>query len=344
LNSAPSSANAMPQALSFDPLRGTATLLWAELLRHLLNNGHFNRQTVARLSGGEEFLRELDSRDGTDSIAATGVTAEKLHQVVDFFRTARSIVFIHSPDREIDRAPFDCEMIANFMLLLRAHDARAELILPRLIPNGAGMEIMGVDPMFLPGKTRPGGLPGAANSNELLQLLQDGRIRAALIIGEDPFYDEAARGVFRNTGFIAAMDWKMTETIHFANVALPGTLFLESSGTRCNFEGIPVTYSSALEAPSGMPGWKVLYKLAAALGVRLPAPDLESLAAQIDSIIHNRCGQYTTFYWNTTGEKRVWNGTGKLVAVAPRVETTAITPYLTHTGRYRKMLREIAGR
>ena len=54
------------------------------------------------------------------------------------------------------------------------------------------------------------------------------------------------------------MDWTRTETTRYADVVLPGSTYLETAGTRCNFEGALVEYSRAVEPPSGASGDEVL--------------------------------------------------------------------------------------
>ncbi|MBN1308801.1 MAG: FAD-dependent oxidoreductase [Chitinispirillaceae bacterium] len=340
LSSMPGSSMAIPQALALDPLRGTATLLWNALMRRMYRDGIFKRESVLSLPGGEQFAGGLARYDDGDADTMTGVSALKLRQAARLFGNARTVVFIHGLDRQIDRAPYDCETIANLMLLLRSQGIQTELLLPRLVPNGAGLEIMGAAPEFLPGKTEIRDIAGARNSAELLRMLREGDLKAALIIGEDPFHDDTVRGFFRNAEFVAAIDWRMTETVHFADVALPGTLFLETEGSRCDFLGRLVTYTPVVKPPSGVPGWKVLYDLARTLGVIVSDTGVEGIAASIDRIVRRGCGRYAPFYWNS-GEERKWDGTGRLITVAPQAEPRVISSFLSHTDRYGKMLREI---
>ncbi|MBN1578102.1 MAG: FAD-dependent oxidoreductase [Chitinispirillaceae bacterium] len=340
LNSSPGSSNSFPQALVLDPPRGTTTLLWKAIMRRMYREGFLKRESVISIPGGEKFVGEFERYDDGVSIDATEVSASKLLQAIGLFGKAGTVVFIHGIDRQIDCAPHDCEVIANFMLLLRAHGIRTELLLPRIIPNGAGMEIMGTVPQFLPGKTRSRGLAGAQDSAELLTMLRDGDIRAALIIGEDPWRDDEARGCFRNAESLVAIDWKMTETVQFADIALPGTLFLETPGTRCDFLGTPVRYAPVLKQPSNIPGWKIAYNLAIALGVQVPASDIEGITDRVESVVRKSCGEYGPFYWNK-GEARRWKGSGRLIKVTPRVEPGTLSPLLTHTERYKKILRDV---
>ena len=111
----------------------------------------------------------------------------------------------------------------------------------------------GADPAFTAGRIPAGdSFKGARSHKELRGLLEAGEIRAALIIGEDPMAWGRTGAWFGNVEFMAAMDWTDTETTRFANVVLPGSTFLETNGTRCNFEGRVARFIRAVEPPAGV--------------------------------------------------------------------------------------------
>jgi predicted molibdopterin-dependent oxidoreductase YjgC len=212
----------------------------------------------------------MASRDfGVDSVAGmSGIGADDIRKAAEIIRNAKKIVFIHSLDRAEDHAPGDVETLANFVALLRSVGIEADLLLPRLISNSAGLEITGADPAYATGKAPvPDDVPGARTHEDLIGILQAGEIRGTLIIGEDPLAWPGTGSWFHNIEFLAAMDWTPTETTQFADVVLPGSTYLETEGTRCNFEGRLIRFEQALEPPAGFSGREILQKLAAKLGV-----------------------------------------------------------------------------
>jgi formate dehydrogenase major subunit len=333
-NSTLDTTDQLLSTLAMDPMRGRAAILWNGVLQVLLDEGFFKSAAVKKIPGAKEFLAKRDfPMDEVSSLS--GVDSESIRRAVDIIRGARRIVFIYSPDRTQDQAPGDMETIANFIVLLRSSGVQADLLLPRNISNSAALEVAGVDPSYGPGRVAgPRRMPGAKTHRELRELLEDGEIRAALIIGEDPIAWRQTGSWFRNVEFLAAMDWTDTETTQLADVVLPGSTYLETAGTRCNFEGKLVEFGRAVEPPSGVSGTEVLRGIAAELGVDT------AKRADIGNAVKKNLGDLKCFYWNT-GEDRIYDDAMKLVAIEPAVRPGVMLPPLTHGERYKREIREV---
>ncbi|MBN2587489.1 MAG: FAD-dependent oxidoreductase [Candidatus Fermentibacteraceae bacterium] len=317
-------------ALAVDPMRGRASIFWNAVMQVLIDDGDVNPMN---LKGGEEFLRD---RSASIELAAAkaGVGVSDIYETAELLRFSGNVVFIHSPDRAQDASPDDMEIFADLTLLLRDAGKTADILLPRLLANSAGLEVMGADPAFMTGR-KPSGkeLPGAASSQELRLLLEDGKLRGALIIGENPLEYNRPGSWFRNTEFIAAMDWTDTETTRFADYILPGTTYLETPGTRCNFEGRLLEFTGAVMPPSGKSGTDVLQGLASAFGIDASVDDL-------DARVLENLGDLARIYWNT-GQERHWDGSGRLVPVSAEARAASIQPPLTHSQEYRQEIRQV---
>lgn len=323
-------------AVTMDPMRGRSTVLWNEIIQRLIEGGRPDGEALASVAGSGELLAALKMLPG-DAAALCGVDSATIEQALEHLAGAESIVFIHSPDRRQDQAPGDLEALANLMLLLRAAGARAELLLPRLISNTAALELAGADPAFAPGrKPAPRGIAGARSRGELLGLLERGEIRGALVIGEDPLAWDPTGAWLQNVEFLAAIDWTETETTRFADVVLPGSTFLETAGTRCNFEGRVTGYAQAVEPPAGVSGRVVLEALAIEFGISPP----QDFGAAIERELAGGAGDMASYYWNT-GQSRPRSKRERLVAAPAAVVTSRLMPPLTHTGRYKKEIREV---
>jgi anaerobic selenocysteine-containing dehydrogenase len=231
-------------------------------------------------------------------------------------------------------------MLANLLLILRGTGRSAELLLPRLNSNHAGLTIAGADPSFSPGRGPVNGVPGARTHEELRARLRDSKIRAALVIGEDPLEHGRTGAWFENVDYLVAADWCETETTRFADIALPMTTYLESEGTRCNFEGRVLDFSRATPPPAGLPGWQVLAGIARACAVRVTASSAAELTREIETQIRVNLHAMAPFYWNR-GEKREWPARGRLVIPELHARPASIPPALTHSGRYKRAIREV---
>ena len=348
--------------VAMDPMRGRASILWHGIMRELIEGGEGAegggsggtnaggagasaglRAAARGLPGGEAFLASL-TNDAAATAELTGVDAQRIRDAAAIIRGGKRIVFVHCPDRPEDQAAGDMETLANFVLLLRAAGVRADLLLPRLNGNGAGLEVAGADPAFLPGRVAvDGALPGARSHEELRALLKDGKLRAALVIGEDPMEHARTSAYFQNVDFLAVIDYLPTETTRFADVALPGTTYLEGEGTRCNFEGRLLSFTRAVNPPSGAPGWKVLAELATRLGVPVSASQCDELTRELERKVHTSLNSRAPFYWNK-GEARAWTDGGSLGVPPILAKPVSIPPALTHTGRYKRAIHEVGER
>jgi formate dehydrogenase major subunit len=339
VNSILDTADQFIAGVAMDPMRGRAAILWTGVMRELLEQDTELRASVRALPGGEAFLASL-THDLSTTADLTGVDMDRIRRATALVRDAGKVVFLHCPDRPEDHAPGDMETLANFVHVLRAGGKRADLLLPRLSGNMAGLEVSGADPAFLPGRRAANELPGARSHEDLRALLRAGSIRAALVIGEDPMEHARTSAYFQNVEFLAAIDYVATETTRFADVTLPGTTYLECEGTRCNFEGRLLPYTRAVTPPAGVPGWKVLAELATRLEVPVAARRCEDLTLELERHVRESLNSLSAFYWNK-GEPRVLPRAGALVVPKILAKPATIPPALTHTGRYKRMIREV---
>jgi len=91
--------------LAVDPMRGRSSLYWNAVMEQLL----------------------------TDGIITTDD------------KNASNIVFVHSNDRPQDASPEDIKVFANLTVMLNNASKKTNLLLPRLIANSAGLEVMGAE-------------------------------------------------------------------------------------------------------------------------------------------------------------------------------------------------------
>jgi predicted molibdopterin-dependent oxidoreductase YjgC len=263
----------------------------------------------------------------------SGVDIEEIEKAASMIRDSKKIVFIHSPDRLQDRSPGDMETLANLVVLLRAAGNRADLLLPRIIGNSAALEVTGADPAFLPGRVAA---EGGSTRADLRERLESGGIRAALIIGEDPLAWGRTGEWFSNVEFLAAMDWTDTETTQYADVVLPGSTFLETGGTRVDFEGHVVEFTGTVNPPSGLSGRETLALLASSLGLEVS----DDVTAEMTSAIGKGLGDAVSIYWNT-GQERMTGEPGRLVVPDTSGRPGPMQPPLTHGEKYKREIREV---
>ena len=326
-------------SLNLDPMRGRAAILINGVIQQLIEDGFFDRTKIEAMPGGKAFIEDSHDYSLSSTVEQSGVAAERIKQAADLLKNAKKAVFVHSPDRLRDQAPGDLHAVSNLILLLRSAGIEADMILAYQGGNAAGVEVTGADPAFLPGRTPAKRRPGAANRRELLKAMSDGVIKAALIIGEDPMRHDRTASLFNNVEFLVACDWAETETTLFANVAIPIATYLESEGTRIDFQGRAAGFNAAVGAPNGVKTWHVLKNLADNLGVEIPGV-FSSISSEIETLAKKNLGDMLPFYWNT-GQDRHWDGAGTLAVAKVGGSSFPGAPALTPCAQYKDEIQEI---
>ncbi|NCC51932.1 MAG: hypothetical protein EOM20_12045 [Spartobacteria bacterium] len=339
VNSAPDDGEQSLADIILDPMRGRAGHLWKGLLKLLYEGGAWDKTQVAALPGASALF------DGTPAdiqriLEQTGVDKKDLLAAVERIGAARRVVIVHGIDRANDRAAGDLEMLANLLIILRATGRDADLLLPAAQSNLMGMDLMGAHPLWAIGGQPTGEVGGAATVEAFRQALKDGRIRAALIIGEDPLSQDATAACFRNTEFLAVMDWTETETVRLADAALPMPTLLETPGTRCSFEGRVITFPAGVDSPAPAAGWQVLADMARRLGMPVTDGGLDALSGDIAAKITDGMGERRPFYWNT-GEPRPRTNNVRLVDAEVSGPATPQPAPLREIERYKWDIRNI---
>lgn len=322
--------------VALDPMRGRAAILWNGIVQMLLEGGLPPKDSVRKIPGAENLFEKRDL--SLERISAmTGVDRDRIKAAAELIKEARRVVIIHGPDRIQDRSPGDLETLANLVILLRAAGIEADLLLPRLYSNSAGLEVAGADPLFGPGRKRdPEPAAGARSREELRSFLEAGELKGALVIGEDPMAWGQTGRFFRNVEFLAAMDWTATETTQYADVVLPGSTYLETAGTRCNFEGSLVSFGQAITPPAGVSGFDVLAGIAAEMGILIP----EDPTATLVSLAKKNLGNLAAFYLSE-GEERKFPSKVHFVPMIEAIEAPTLQPPLTHGEKYKREIREV---
>ncbi len=317
--------------LAMDPMRGRASLLWKGIIAEMIREGRLDRDIIKE-PGILDDLVEDKHVDPENLSGFTGVEQEDIRKAAEIISAARKIVIIHSPDRPQDRADGDLETLANLAILMRRQGREADILLPRNASNSAGMELVGADPSFSPARlAAEEKSEGAHSREELLGLLKSGGIRAALIIGEDPMSWMEAESWFQGVEFLVAMDWTPTETTRMSAVVLPGSTYLETGGTRCNFEGRVIDYRRVIEPPSCLSGIDVLKELAGGFDIDVSG----DITAEIGGLIQKKMApDLIPYYWNT-GQQRPEPPREQLVEAHIRTKPSSIPPPLTQQRKYK---------
>ena len=322
--------------LALDPIRGRSGLLWNSVLQMLLEEGFFVRDQVAQLPGGQEFLQDTFNYNAEALQAKTGVEKEKIAKAAAMLRQAKRVVLIYSLDRTVDRSPGDLAMMANLLTLLRQRGVVCDLLLPTSYANLAGASLLGIDPSRSAGHAPiPNGIPGARSCQDLGEMVSEGRLKGALVIGEDPMRDGKISSYLRSVEFLATVDTGYTETVNFSDAVLPGSTYLETAGTRCNFEGKLAQFHKIIEPPASKDGFAVLRDLARAFGLA-DVPETATMAQEeIAQLLAEKIPDLLPYLWSKNSRK-AWDGQGRLVVASTETKTSKAAPPVTRMADYKQ--------
>ncbi len=282
--------------LWLDPRRGTNTALIAGLANALIEKGRIDRTFVAaRTESFAEFQASIAVIDAGQVNAQTGMQKEKFAQAVDMLARANNIVVVYGMDQTLEKSRDDIKALGNLLLLLGKTGLPGNgLILVRDYANAQGLLDMGADSRYLPGLVRPG-QPAVAHLQKMWGVplnrifapvdmearLKKGDIKALLIFGEDPLASAAGSKLLAKVKFKLVADFFPTATASEADVVLPMSTPLESSGTftACDRR---VQRSQAIMAPAaGKTNLEAIAILAEKLGTALDPVDGDGIFAEI---------------------------------------------------------------
>jgi formate dehydrogenase major subunit len=231
-----------PEDLWLDARRGTAGIIYAAALAQILEHA-----APAGNGLSQEDLHLLQSSIASLTLPGaaiiSGVASAKIQAFADRFAGARKVVAVYDLDETLERATDDLKVLAQLFIITGHHGRPGEgLMLLRSDCNSVGARLAGIDnPLHLE------------------------RIRAALVLFENPFGDYRMTRELGNIEKLIVMDHFMTETARMAEVVLPAATLAECEGTIVSFDGKMIGIRQASRPVAGLTNTEILVKLAAAL-------------------------------------------------------------------------------
>jgi len=272
----------------------------------ILKEGLWDEKFVAeRCEGFEDFRAAVEKYTPEAVEKITGIPAEKLVAAARAFGQAERAMIFYAMG--LTQHPFGTEnvlAIANLALLTGNVGRLSTGVNPlRGQNNVQGACDMGALPDFLPGYQpiskpdvrekfgRAWGVPIPAEPGltvvEMFQAALEGKIRALLIMGENPMVSDPeiphVAKALENLELLVVMDIFPTETTRFAHAVLPAATFAEKDGTFTNTERRVQRVRKAFPPPGeAKPDWQIICELSTRLGYPMryesPAEVMEEIA------------------------------------------------------------------
>ncbi len=275
------------------PVRpGTDVALLLGMLHVVLRDGLEDREFIdAHTTGFEEVAASVKPWDPRRTAEVTGVPPEAIEKAARWFAEADRAMALHA--RGIEHQSKGVENVLSVInLCLATGQVAREGAGPNMITgqgNGQGGREHGQKCDQLPGQRSitdpaarehvarvwgiaPDEIPGAGLSAvEIMEAIHRGEIKALLSICFNPIVSLPHAGYVREAleklEFFGVVDFFLSETAHFADVVLAGSLQEEEEGVVCTAEGRVVHVRQAVTPPEGaMNDWKIYCELARRLG------------------------------------------------------------------------------
>lgn len=130
---------------------------------------------------------------------------------------------------------------------------------------------------------------------EVTKAIEDGKIKALYIMGENPLLSDADIGsmekALKEVDFMVVQDIFMTETAKLADIVLPAASFAEKEGTFTNTERRVQRVRKAVDSPGdAREDWKIFVELSKLMGYQMDYDSARDIFEEISSVTPGYAG------------------------------------------------------
>jgi formate dehydrogenase major subunit len=300
--------------LWIDPKRGTNTALIQGICKSIVDKGLEDKGFVGNRTEGYNAFKELLSKFSIEEVAGmTGVEAVKLEELYDLVsKPDINLIVFYSIDSVWEKSKNDLQALGNLMMLTgRIGKPGNGLIILRDFSNSQGLIDMGVDSKFLPGfirtkeKKRIDDLGSKWGTDlkmvfkpvDLVGTLDNDRIKALLIFGENPLHDVSNLKFTSGVEFMLVVDHFMTETGLEADIVLPAAMPVETSGSYTTCDRRVQRFAKVFEPKTGKENWQIICELARRYGSDLHFSSVDQIFSEIGEVVTSYSSLTDDGFW-----------------------------------------------
>ncbi len=307
-----------PEDLWLDTKRGTTGITFAAILDLILANDPASVSEKADLRALRDSLESL-TLDGVAMVS--GVEMSRIRACVEKITKARKVLAVYDLDDTLERSTDDLRGLAQILMLTgNIRGLGKGLLLLRSDCNSVGAKFAGID-----------------------NTLNMEKLRAALVMFENPLGDYRAAKDFAAIESLVVIDHFLTETARAAEVVLPGATLAESEGTIVSFDRQIIDVHPGSRPVGGLTNGELLAKLATATGHPPISVNPVAIRAGLVSAMGSNPSERDERKGKPAAVPREDMYSGALVPL--RIDTTASTanffPYATLDGILEKKLAEM---
>jgi len=266
--------------LWIDTRPGSNTVLLNGLMKEMIAAGAIDKEFIDGQTAGFSALEKmLSGFSGEKVLQATGIDPQDYRALIDILKEpALNLVLVFNPDYRTDKSAHDLEAAGNFLLIGNRLSRPANgLLLVRDHGNATGLFDMGLNPGFLPGYVGPEeekemkrladlwqtDLENVFRPADVLDNLRQGRIKALLVFGEDPYNSPQLAPLLDGVELLVVFDAFATAATARARVVFPLATQIEQSGTQTNCEGRMQALNPIVPAKNTLADWQIIAKIGA---------------------------------------------------------------------------------
>ncbi len=271
--------------LWLQPRRGTLTYLLNGIMKEIIDKEAYHQDFVKERTKGFETFKKFLKKYGIKEVSEeAGVLEEKIQKAADIITQSNpKVMAVYDFDNYIDRSTSDLKALASLMLITGNIGKKGRgIILLQRHANTVGLYDASLEPGYLVGRKKIeddevrnivekvwgqkiSNISPFANHN-IEDIFLSGKIKAALIFGENPLENPSNVKYFRQMDFIATLDLFETETTRYSDVVLPASTVVESGGSFTRMDRKVQFFSPALPPLAGKTNLEVISELIKLMG------------------------------------------------------------------------------
>ena len=314
------------QRLRYRP--GTENVLVAGIAKALIENEWESAEFIEKnVAGYEDYKKSLEAVTVDNAAMVTGVPAEQIVSVAQALAAKERGCIIFGYD--VFSHPQGADVVAGLAdvaILTENLGKEGCGLVPVVAKNNMqGMLDMGIMPDLLPGyqalerkdsfeKNWGRDVPHepGKNSEEILDGIENGSIRALYLMGCNPVQDfpEPKRweAALKKLSWLVVQDVFPTEAADVAHYVFPAVTFAEKTGTFTSGERRVQKFEAAVEFyGNALPDWKILQMFAQYLDYPIEYSDAAMIAKEIGTVVP----QYSGLRYSALSRKGlIWGAEG----------------------------------
>ncbi|MGB9812061.1 MAG: NAD(P)-binding protein [Thermovenabulum sp.] len=238
---------------------------WADVVIRPENDTDFIKAIIKALleEGVNPGISSLEGFEDLRKSIENVVVSDEVKEIAKLYGKAKNAVVIFDHDRLTKEA----ERLIAHMAVVSGHIGRPRngILMLRSKNNSQGLSDLGL----------------CEDYKDILRLIEEGKIKAALVFGEDPVSDNnSLKDIFSKLEFLMVQDMVLTETAKLAEIVLPAQSILSKKGTFTSFEG-RIQWYEGVENNKELKDWKVILNLLKSFGYEKDYADVEDITYEI---------------------------------------------------------------